>query len=166
MTRRHRLRVARPEYKFSCAHMTVFPDGRKERLHGHNYYVGVAVDLADVSFASMIEFAPIKAAIAELCAEWKEHLLLAERNPRFEVVRDDGAELEFLLCGARYVVPRGDALLLPVDNVAVEPLAVLVAERLVSRLAGALAGPAVIGLEASVDESPGQGATCWVPFGE
>ena len=30
--------------KFSCAHFLIFPDGSKERLHGHNYQVTAEVD--------------------------------------------------------------------------------------------------------------------------
>jgi 6-pyruvoyltetrahydropterin/6-carboxytetrahydropterin synthase len=162
MRRRHRLTVAREQYKFSCAHMTVFPDGTKERLHGHNYQVGLAIDVSDVSFAAMIPFAPVKAALGELCAAWKERVLVADRNPHYQLVRDDGAELEFRLCGQRYVLPRGDALVLPIDNIAVEPLAAHVAELLHERLGAVLAAPHVLGLEATVAESPGQGASCYL----
>ena len=36
-------------FKFSCAHFLIFPDGTKERLHGHNYRVRVEItgDLSD-----------------------------------------------------------------------------------------------------------------------
>jgi 6-pyruvoyltetrahydropterin/6-carboxytetrahydropterin synthase len=160
--RRHRMVVAREQYKFSVAHMTVFPDGTKERLHGHNYQVGAALELTDVSFASMIAFAPIKDALAAICASFRERVLLAERNPYFEIVRDDGSELEVRLCGKRYVLPREDALLLPIDNVAVEPLAAHIADLLLTRLGDALPRGVVAALEVSVHESPGQGATCHV----
>ena len=40
----HRISIAREQYKFSCAHMTVFADGTKERLHGHNYTVAIEID--------------------------------------------------------------------------------------------------------------------------
>jgi len=154
----HRIRIARAEHKFSCAHMTVFPDGTKERLHGHNYTVAVELELERIELASMIPFAPVKAALAELCGAWKEHVLLAARNPYFTVVRD-AAELEFTLCGERYVVPRHDALLLPIDNISVEALAAHVAGILGERVR-ALASPDAVALEVTVEESPGQGARC------
>jgi 6-pyruvoyltetrahydropterin/6-carboxytetrahydropterin synthase len=160
----HRIRIARAEHKFSCAHMTVFADGTKERLHGHNYTVAVAIEVERVDVAAMIPFAPIKAAIAELCAAWKERVLLAAGNPWFEIVRDGdgdggGGELEFRLCGARYVMPRGDALLLPIDNVSVEALAAHAAARLRDRMI-ALGLPHAVALEVTIEESPGQGASC------
>jgi 6-pyruvoyltetrahydropterin/6-carboxytetrahydropterin synthase len=154
----HRILIARAEHKFSCAHMTVFPDGTKERLHGHNYTVALRLEVDRVELAAMIPFAPIKAELAALCAAWKEHVLLATRNPWFVVVRDDG-ELEFTLCGERYVMPRHDALLLPIDNISVEALAAHAATVLRGQIA-ALDAPQVSTLEVTIEESPGQGASC------
>src|SRR4029078_1928971 len=98
----HRIRIARAEHKFSCAHMTVFADGTKERLHGHNYTVAATIEVERIDLAAVIPVARIKAAIADLCRAWKERVLLAAQNPFFVVVRD-AAELEFTLCGERYV---------------------------------------------------------------
>jgi len=150
--------IARAEHKFSCAHMTVFADGTKERLHGHNYTVAVALEVARIDLTAMIPFAPIKAALGELCATWKEHVLLATENPFFALIRDD-SELEFTLCGERYVLPRRDALLLPIDNISVEALAAHVAAVLRDKLS-AITGPHANALEVTIEESPGQGASC------
>jgi 6-pyruvoyltetrahydropterin/6-carboxytetrahydropterin synthase len=155
VTAKHTIAIAREQYKFSCAHMTVFADGTKERLHGHNYTIAIELEVEKVELASMIPFAPIKAALGELCAAWKEHVLLAAHNPFFELVRDDD-ELEFTLCRERYVMPRQDALLLPIDNISVEALAAHVAALLRARLVA----PGVISLAVTVEESPGQGARC------
>lgn len=155
---KHRILIEREQYKFSVAHMTVFADGRKERLHGHNYTVGVALELDSIALADMVPFAPIKAALAELCAAWKERVLIAARNPFLTIVRDD-SELELRLCGDRYVLPRGDALLLPVDNISVEALAAHVADLLRATLTPVLTSN-VRALEVTIEESPGQGSTC------
>ncbi|MBV8762589.1 MAG: 6-carboxytetrahydropterin synthase [Deltaproteobacteria bacterium] len=155
---KHRITIAREQYKFSCAHMTVFADGTKERLHGHNYTIAVALDVDRVDLQSMIPFAPIKAALAELCAAWKEHVLVATKNPFVQIVRDED-ELEFTLCGDRYVMPRQDALLLPIDNISVEALAAHIAELLAARLG---APPHAKALEVTVEESPGQGASATI----
>jgi 6-pyruvoyltetrahydropterin/6-carboxytetrahydropterin synthase len=155
----HRIFVAKEGFKFSCAHMTVFPDGTKERLHGHNYRVGAALDLADVSFAKLVDFGPLKAAIRELCGEWRERTLIAAANPHLEIAADGPDELEFRLCGQRYVLPRGDVTLLPLDNLVVEQLAALIAARLADRLRPGWPPGVVTGLEVTVLESEGQGAT-------
>lgn len=138
--------------------MTVFPDGTKERLHGHNYFIAVSVELADVSFARIVPFHELKKRLGELCQEWKEHTLLPLDNPFFELVRDEGGEYEFRLCGQRYVLPREDVMPLPIDNIAVEPLAAHFAETLLARL-GELVDSNWLALEVNISEVPGQGAT-------
>jgi len=160
----HRIEIARERYKFSCAHMTVFPNGKSERLHGHNYYVSIAIELADVSFERMIDFGLIKDALGELCNQWKEYTLLAARNPYYEVISAGGDELEFRLCGKRYVLPHEDVKVLPIDNVSVEALSSHIAELLVERLGDVLATDVVTGLEVTISENPGQGATCYYPL--
>ena len=157
----YRINITHDLFKFSCAHMTVFPDGRKERLHGHNYYVAVELDLAEVSFEKLVEFAPIKAAVAALCAEWKEHTLVAAHNPYYQLVREDGGELEFLLCGKRYLLPAEDVLVLPVDNIAVEALSAHFCEILIDRLGAVLRPDVVTGITVRVTESARQGASCY-----
>ena len=157
---KHRTFIAREQYKVSCAHMTVFPDGTKERLHGHNYSIALALDLDRIDLSAMVPFSPLKQALADLCAAWKERVLLAAHNPFFKVHREDDLEIEFHLCGDHYVLPKTDVLLLPCDNISVEALSVLVAARLrdtIERLSSH-----ILGFEVTVAESPGQGATCAV----
>lgn len=139
--------------------MTVFPDGSKERLHGHNYYLSLTVELSTIEFASMVDFGPIKVAMAGLCQTWKERTLLATENPYFEIISQTEVEIEFLLCKQRYVLPRGDVLLLPIDNLAVEPLSKLACELLLHELRDILNPDVVLAIEVTVEENPGQGAT-------
>src|SRR5688572_2627696 len=154
-----RLRIAREQYKFSVAHMTVFPDGSKERLHGHNYQLGVEIEVTDVALAQMIAFAPIKAALGALCAEWKERVMIAERNPHLELV-SVVPEVELRLCGERYVFPSADVLPLPIDNISVEAPPTHAATLLRQRLAAVLGGAHVVAFTVTCEESPGQGASC------
>lgn len=144
--------------------MTVFPDGSKERLHGHNYYMSLTIELSSIDFASMVDFGPVKEALAELCAEWKEHTLLATENPHFEIVSDNDREIEFRLCNERYVLPRGDVLLLPIDNLAVEPLSKLACDLLRVSMREHLPASVVSAIEVTIEENPGQGATTRLEF--
>lgn len=153
----HRISIARSEHKFAVAHMTVFPDGTKERLHGHNYTLAVALDVERIELAAMVPFAVVKDAIRALCKDWKERVMIPTANPFVTIVRDD-TELEVTVCGQRYVFPREDVLLLPIDNISAEALAAHTAELLRARLHGAL--PAhVTTLTSTIEESPGQGAS-------
>jgi len=155
---RHRLFVGKDNHKFNAAHMTVFPDGTKERLHGHNFAVSVAIDLLDVSLERLLDLGVVKVALEEQCRAWNEALLLAERCPFFQVVSRERGELTFTLCGKRYLVPEDEVILLPVDNVVVETLAEEFCRRLVARLGGALRPGVTEAIEVEITESPGQGA--------
>ena len=153
ITRRtHRISIAREQYKFSCAHMTVFPDGTKERLHGHNYTLAIALEVSDIALDAMVPFKAIKDALATVCDRWKEHFLLPTKSPHL-AVHDGG----FTLAGASYAMPRGDVLELPIDNISVESLASHAADILLGMLD---LPPVVLAIEVTVEESPGQGATC------
>jgi 6-pyruvoyltetrahydropterin/6-carboxytetrahydropterin synthase len=156
----HRIFVGKDTHKFSCAHMTIFPDGTKERLHGHNFSVSIAMDLARVQ--PMLDFAVLKQALQRECDDWTEHLLLPGKSEYFRVLSREGGELEFSLCGKRYVVPSEDALVLPVENIVVESLAIVFAERLITRLEPHLDRAVATGLEVTVTESPGQGGSHYV----
>jgi 6-pyruvoyltetrahydropterin/6-carboxytetrahydropterin synthase len=160
---RHRLFVGQDQHKFSVAHMTVFPDGSKERLHGHNFNVSVAVDLRLVAFETLLDIGIVKAAVEAQCREWNERLLLAEHNPHFEILARE-PELEFRLCGRRYVVPADEVILLPIDNVIVENLSMEFARRVVARLGLALRPEVVAGVEVDVREARGQGGSTYWPI--
>jgi 6-pyruvoyltetrahydropterin/6-carboxytetrahydropterin synthase len=154
---RHRIFVGKDNHKFSCAHMSVFADGSKERLHGHNYLVSVVLDLARIE--PILDFAILKRALQEQCDAWNQHLLLPGRSDKFRILHETAAELEFTLCDDRYVVPKKDALVLPTENIVVESLAVVFAEEFVRRLGTSIDSSQVVGIEVTVSESSGQGAS-------
>ena len=156
-----RLFVGQDPHKFSVSHMTVFPDGSKEKLHGHNFSVTVALELRDTSLANFIDIGIVKRAVEGLCREWNEHLLLPEKCPALEILRRE-SEVEFKLCGKRYVVPAEDAIFLPIENVVVENLSAEIARRLIENLGPVLRPDVVAGVEVEVREAPGQGGSTYV----
>lgn len=155
----YRLHVVTDPDRLYCGHMTVYPNGAKERLHGHNFRVFLDVDFADGSMARMVDLDVFRHALDGICAAWKERLLLPATNPFLEIVADDGAELEFRLCGQRYVCPRADVVLLPIENCSVEGLAEHVAVLLRERVGAAIDRAVVVGWEVRVEELPGIGAS-------
>jgi 6-pyruvoyltetrahydropterin/6-carboxytetrahydropterin synthase len=159
MSPRHRIFVSKDVLKFSSAHMTVFPDGSKERLHGHNFQVLLEFELYTTQLASLLDFGVVKQTLAQACQAWDQRLLLGTRCPAFELIRQEGGELEFKLCGKRYVVPEDEAVLLPLENVVVETLAEELAFVLVDRLGSHLKRDVVAAMTVTVSESTGQGGS-------
>jgi 6-pyruvoyltetrahydropterin/6-carboxytetrahydropterin synthase len=156
--------IRKEAFKFSSAHMTVFPDGTKEALHGHNYSTEVSLDLRDISLKNLISFSYFKKAIREICDDWDEKVLLPANCPFLNFITQNEVELEFILCGKRYVLPREEVVLLPMDNITAETLSKEFCLRLLQKLSKPVLAEALLGVRVRIDESPGQGATyAWSP---
>jgi 6-pyruvoyltetrahydropterin/6-carboxytetrahydropterin synthase len=158
------LHIRKDALKFSAAHMTVFPDGGKENLHGHNYQVELAVELAEPpALAHMLSYEVFKQALRAACNEWDEKVLIAADNPWLELLTAaaDG-ECAFRLCGKRYVLPADEVAVLAVDNITAENLARLLCERFWEHLArdrSIFWRERIAAVSVRIDESRGQGAT-------
>lgn len=165
LPRRHRLYVGKDRHKFSSAHMTVFPDGSKERLHGHNYRVRVALELSEVPpLKDFLDFRTLKNALELLCEEWDERVLLPEQCPFLQIISQDKTEVDLRLCGKRYVFPTEDVVFLPVDNICVETLSVVLADRLRNALSPDLKKTSVTGIGVDISEADGQGCETLVQW--
>jgi 6-pyruvoyltetrahydropterin/6-carboxytetrahydropterin synthase len=156
--------IRKEAFKFSSAHMTVFADGTKEALHGHNYTTEISLDLKDISLKKMISFSFFKKAIKEICDEWDEKVLLPENCPFLKIISKTETEIEFLLCQMRYVLPREEVILLPLDNITVETLSKEFCLKFLQKLSEPTVADSLLAIKVRVDESPGQGATyTWSP---
>jgi 6-pyruvoyltetrahydropterin/6-carboxytetrahydropterin synthase len=157
------IHIRKDALKFSAAHMTVFPDGSKERLHGHNYQVELAVELTEPpALERLLSYQVFKQALRAVCAEWDEKVLIAGANPWLEILAAPQGECAFQLCGKHYVLPADEVVMLAVDNITAENLARLLCERFWAELTGdhAMAWrERIAALSLRVDESGGQGAT-------
>jgi 6-pyruvoyltetrahydropterin/6-carboxytetrahydropterin synthase len=156
--------IRKEAFKFSSAHMTVFSDGTKEALHGHNYFTEISIDLKDTTLKNLISFSYFKRSIKEICDEWDEKVLLPENCPFLNFIKQTPIEVEFLLCQKRYVLPRDEVVLLPLDNITAETLSKELCQRLLQKFSKLIVAGSIVGLRVRVDESPGQGATSsWLP---
>jgi 6-pyruvoyltetrahydropterin/6-carboxytetrahydropterin synthase len=160
----YRLHIRKEALKFSAAHMTVFPDGTKESLHGHNYRTELTVEFDTQSLDQMIAFSEFKKGMKRICASWDEKVILAANCPHMKIVSDSAKEIEFTLCGKRYALPKDETILLPIDNVVTEALAREFLVQLVAELDPRILRAPVTLLELKVEEITGQGASyVWKP---
>jgi 6-pyruvoyltetrahydropterin/6-carboxytetrahydropterin synthase len=151
----YRMVLAKEDFKFSCAHFTIFGGGRAELLHGHNYRV--QVELAGGALDEdglLVDIEAFKRQIRGLCARLDSRTLLPADSPRLAWSRD-GESLAVRFGARDYRFPAGDVLLLPLANTSIE----LLARLLWQDLAPHLAGSRVEVLAVSVEESAGQ--RCW-----
>jgi len=73
--------IEKESLKFSSAHLTIFPDGSKERLHGHNYQVRLELQTERLAAGQMIPFSVLKTELKRLCDAWDEYVLLPAHSP-------------------------------------------------------------------------------------
>jgi 6-pyruvoyltetrahydropterin/6-carboxytetrahydropterin synthase len=145
------LELVRGDIGFSAAHFSIH-DGRSERLHGHNYLVRLWVRGAVGAEGTVMDFAALKTVLRALCADLDERMLVPTRSPHIAV--EETLETVTLTEGSRrFVLPRGDVVLLPIVSTTCECLAAHLLGEVRSRL-----GPGEFRLTLLVEETPGQGA--------
>ncbi len=155
----YQIHIRKEALKFSSAHMTVFSDGTKEALHGHNYRSSISVDFERFSLSEMIPFSDFKSAMKAICDQWDEKVLLPAQCPYFKITHEDESTLDFTLCGKRYLLPRDEVELLPLDNVTTETLAAEFCKRLVTKLGPETLKKGIRKIEVKIEEMLGQGAS-------
>jgi len=163
-----KIHIRKDNLKFSAAHMTVFPDGSKERLHGHNYEVELEVELTEPVLSQMLSYKAFKQVLRSVCNAWDEKVLVAGDNPWLELLSGSNDEYAFRLCGKRYVLPIDEVAVLDVDNITVENLARILFERFWMQLTRDQSVPwreQIVAASLRIDESCGQGATYSVRMG-
>lgn len=145
---------------FSAAHFITFNRDICERIHGHNYRVrcDVAGPLDENQY--VIDFIALRDSLFELTQELDHHVLLPMHHHQIKVEADD-QEVLVRFEQKRWVFPREDAILLPVENTTAEQIARYLIDRLIEKLRDrSVACPERIRL--GVDENEGQWGVCEV----
>lgn len=150
------IRIEKEYLKFSCAHFLIFPDGSKERLHGHNYRVRCEIDGDLDGHGLVIDFKLVKPVIRQLCDELDEHWLLPAHHPELRIRQRDDGHTEVSYRGANYLAPSDEVIVLPIGNTSAEHLAAWFGRTLLARLRERFGMPRVRRLRVLVAETDGQ----------
>ena len=150
------IKLNKEYFKFSCAHFLIFPDGSKERLHGHNYHVTVDIEGDLTEQGLVIDFLDAKPVVRELCDSLDEHWLVPSQHPELKVEEQDDGHTRVTYREARYLVPSDEILLLPINNTSVENLATWFVDTLRTRLVDQFGASQVRRLRVGISETTGQ----------
>eukprot|EP00297_Palpitomonas_bilix_P018785 CAMPEP_0113889162 /NCGR_PEP_ID=MMETSP0780_2-20120614/13319_1 /TAXON_ID=652834 /ORGANISM="Palpitomonas bilix" /LENGTH=151 /DNA_ID=CAMNT_0000878181 /DNA_START=266 /DNA_END=721 /DNA_ORIENTATION=+ /assembly_acc=CAM_ASM_000599 len=144
--------------KFSAAHFTIFSSTSRERLHGHNHSVYIAVTAEVGENGMMQDYAVFKTAVRRICDEWDERMLVPTLSPFLTVESDDRQVTITYTDGDTFSFPRKDCVLMPVRNTTLEEMSNLVIAKLDEK--GSLRH--VEEVTVKVSSGPGQyGSTTW-----
>jgi 6-pyruvoyltetrahydropterin/6-carboxytetrahydropterin synthase len=159
---RFKVRVVKDQLVFCCGHFISYHGHQCERLHGHNYRASVEVEGVLQEDYYVFDFIALKQRTKEITDELDHHMLLATCNPVISV-EESATSVRVCYRDREWVFPRGDCVLLPIENTTAELLARYIATRLADVLRSEEKFvPEVLRLE--VEEAPGQSATVeWRP---
>lgn len=157
---RYRVRVTKDHLVFSAAHFITFttPAGEVcERLHGHNWRTAVEVAGPLDENHYVFDFIALRDALQAIVARLDHRVLLPLQHPRITVETRE-AETEARFGDRRWVFPREDCVLIPIEQTTAELLARWIGDQLLQSL-----GPAAAHLQSvqvEVEENFGQWAVC------
>lgn len=159
MSERFKVRVTKDHLVFCAGHFISYEGDRCERLHGHNYRATVEIE-GDLDPASwyVFDFIALKQRMRAITEELDHRMMLPTKNPVITLEQNPNS-IRVRYKDREWVFPRGDCVLLPIENTTAELLARWIAERLRDDLQKQHQfTPQVLRVE--VEENVGQSATC------
>jgi 6-pyruvoyltetrahydropterin/6-carboxytetrahydropterin synthase len=152
------IEISKEDIKFSAAHFTIFSATERERLHGHNFAVRLAVTAPVGDDGICFSYKDIKTRLRELCDALDEYTLLPMHSPHLQI-EEDG--LFYIVHFNHEKIPllKSDSLLLPVRNSTVEEyarylLAQFIGDGSFTRTRN------ICAVEIKVSSGPGQSGSC------
>lgn len=158
----YRVRVTKDHLVFSAAHFITFNGNVCERLHGHNWRTAVEVAGPLDQNQYVFDFIALRDALQKIVNELDHRVLLPTEHPAIRV-RVSEKEVEATFQERRWLFPREDCILLPVENTTAELIAHFIGEKLRQTIPHA-DRKRLESLRVEVEENFGQWAICELPI--
>lgn len=158
------VRISKEYLKFSSAHFTIFSDAQVEKLHGHNYYVGIEVESRDDGSNLVVDFHQVKQILRRICESLDERVLLPMDSPLVKIAKHE-QQFRVVFQGAgfrkEYGFPCEEVVLLPLSNITAEGLAKHICEECVQsfREEAPNLTDVLVSVSLTVEETRGQGVS-------
>jgi len=149
------IRLYKEYFNFAAAHFLIFADGRREELHGHNYLATLELDGLLDAGGLVADFLRVKPIFRAVCDEL-DHCVLLPSSNEFLSVEQDEREVIARFKEDRWIFPRRDVRVLPIENTASELLARYLCLKFIACLKDDLPEIKMSRTLVSVQESPGQ----------
>lgn len=136
---------------FSASH--ILPGHEKcGRIHGHNYAIHCRISGKPSESGVVYDFVPIKEKLRNIAERLDHRMLIANGTEGLEITQD---EVKIELENRRYIFPKEDALVLDIEQVTAERLALYLLNEVMREIDFP---EKITAVEIGVDESRGQGA--------
>jgi 6-pyruvoyltetrahydropterin/6-carboxytetrahydropterin synthase len=133
MPEHYHVRVTKDHLVFSAAHFITFNGNVCERLHGHNWRVAAEIAGPLDENHYVFDFIALRDALQQIVNDLDHHMLLPTRHRTIRVAAGE-REVEVTFEDRRWVFPREDCVLLPIENTTAERLASWIGGRLQERI--------------------------------
>ena len=159
---RYTVRVTKDYLVFCAGHFITYEGDQCERLHGHNYRAAVEVVGGLDANHYLFDFIALKRH-TQAITDALDHRVLLPTDSLLIRVEEVGPGVRVRFREREWLFPRGDCVLLPIENTTAELLARYLGQRLLEDLERHHRfRPAVLRVE--VEESVGQSAVWeWRP---
>jgi 6-pyruvoyltetrahydropterin/6-carboxytetrahydropterin synthase len=127
-------------------------------LHGHTYAISVRIE-GEQDGEFIIDFELVKKIVNSICDNLDHKVLIAEKDPRLRIEKNESVSIEIIESKKHYVLPREDISFLPSSSVSAEDVCKYFTEKIVKAL-GSNGAFNVRKIHVRVDEGIGQGAGC------
>ncbi len=158
---RFRVRVTKDHLVFSAAHFITFNGNICERLHGHNWRTAVELSGPLDENRYVFDFIALRDALQKIVNELDHRVLLPTQHQQIRLQAEE-REVTATFEGRRWVFPREDCVLLPVENTTAEEIAAWIGGRLRDVVKPA-SGSKIETIQVEVEENFGQWAICKLP---
>lgn len=116
------IEISKEDIKFSAAHFTIFNATERERLHGHNYAVYLAVTAPVGDDGICFSYRDVKSRLRAICDSLDEYTLLPKYSPYLRI-EEEGEFFIAWFNDEKIPLRKSDTLLLPIRNSTVEEFA-------------------------------------------
>lgn len=158
---RYKVRVTKDHLVFSAAHFITFNGNICERLHGHNWRVAVELTGPLDENGYVFDFIALRDQLQKTVDALDHRVLLPTQHQQIKVSEQDG-EVEATFDNRRWVFPREDCILLPVENTTAELIAHWIGQQLLTVI-GSNTENQIESIQIEVEENFGQWAICKLP---
>jgi 6-pyruvoyltetrahydropterin/6-carboxytetrahydropterin synthase len=152
---RFEIHVSKEQMGFCAGHFITYAGGQCERLHGHNYRTAVDVAGSLDENHYVFDFIALK-KIAQSITDQLDHRMLLPLKSELIRVEMQDANVRVRHGDREWSFPKGDCVLLPVENTTAELLARHIGQQLLTEMARVRFSPELLRVE--VEESLEQSA--------
>ena len=157
-----KVRVTKDHLVFSAAHFITFNGNICERLHGHNWRVAAEVSGPLDENHYVFDFIALRDGLQQIVNRLDHRMLLPTAHKAIRVSESE-REVEVTFEQRRWIFPREDCILLPIENTTAELIARWIGYELLESWSAAQKQP-LDSLTIEVEENFGQWASWRIPL--